>query len=469
MSRCSPAVCLTAVLLVVCPALALTGPGTAGATREAQAASRPNIVVIATDDQRADMMRFLPKTRRWLAEGGTTFANGYASTPSCCPARAVIMSGRYSHNNGQTSQGPSPFDLTLTVQRYLRDAGYLTGHSGKFLHWWRPDDGVPPGWDRWAHAKAGRTVPGSTMYHDVYMNVDGVIGPSSGYSTRVIFAHALRQARDFTEQDPGRPFYLHVMPFAPHYPATPEDRYVDAPVAAFDRAPSYMERRVADKPAFLASRRTTDGFARSFRKRMIRTLRSVDDQVDRLLTELQELGELDNTLVVFTSDNGYLLGEHRFRTKFLPYRASVQVPLLVRWPGHVPAGETRWDFATHADITPTLLDAAGVTQDLVPLDGHSLLGPARRSMAFMEYWQDPTNSDDIHNWASIRTRRYQYTEWYAAGGWDTVIFREYYDMRADPHQLVNLLADGNWRNDPDLRPLTSLLAAQRSCVGASCA
>jgi arylsulfatase A-like enzyme len=229
-----------------------------------------------------------------------------------------------------------------------------------------------------------------------------------------------------------------------------------------------MEADRADKPPFVRSQNPSASAVQATRTAMIRTLYTVDDQVDRLLRHLQATGELANTLVVFTSDNGYLLGEHKATSKFLPYRKAVEVPLLLRWPGRVPAGAVDDRFVTHVDVVPTILAATGVTQAHATLDGRDLLSGHTRQRALTEYWNDANNSRTIPTWASIRTTAYQYSEYYDIANPATVTFREYYNLQADPYQLVNLLADGVPANDPDTAPLSQALRAARQCAGASC-
>jgi arylsulfatase A-like enzyme len=422
-------------------------------------AGRPNVVVINTDDMRADMVAHLPKLRQWLAAGGTTFRNAYVSTPSCCPSRATLMSGRYVHNNGQLRQLTLGFDLGLTIQRYLHDAGYLTGHAGKFLHWL--DLSVEaPHFDRWTYFKGG--------YENVYMNFDGTVRRSQGYSTTIVFDRAIEYVDDFERRGDARPFYLHLAPVAPHAPYVAEPKYATATVPAHQPDPSYMEADRADKPPFVRGQNQTPAASLANRTAQIRTLYSVDDQVDRLLRHLQATGELANTLVIFTSDNGFLLGEHKLTEKFLPYRKAVEVPFLVRWPGRVAAGAVDDRLVTHVDIAPTILAATGVTQSQATLDGRNLLAGSSRPRALLEYWNDANNSPNIPTWASIRTAAFQYTEYYDNATPPNVTFREYYNLAADPYQLVNLLGDGVPGNDPDTAPLSQTLRTARQCAGTGC-
>jgi arylsulfatase A-like enzyme/chitodextrinase len=423
-------------------------------------ADPPNIIVINTDDQRADTLEYLPKIRQWLADGGTQYTNGYVSTPSCCPSRATLMSGRYVHNNNQFGQQTLGFDQNATIQRWLRDAGYFTGHSGKYLHW-LPLSQVPPHWDRWTYFKGG--------YTNVWMRWDQVTRQTSGYSTTITFDRALDYLDDFESRDDDRPFYLHLTPVAPHSPFTAEAKYATATVPPLVTTPAHFETDRSDKPSFVRNRSTSLTSAQNTRTAMIRTLYSVDDQVDRLMRRLEELGELDNTLVVFTSDNGYFWGEHSLTSKFLPYTQSVRVPLLIRWPGGYGAGVVDERWATHVDIAPTLLAAAGISTDGLGLDGRDLRNGTAREVAFTEYYYDTSNGNSIPTWAAIETEDYLYVEYYSTSRTRTTpTFREYYDKTVDPYLLQNRLGDGTTANDPDVASLSAALAAVKDCSGAVC-
>ena len=422
--------------------------------------TKPNVIIINTDDQRADTLQFLPKINQWLMDAGTTFTKGYVSTPSCCPSRASLMSGRYVHNNGQLQQQNPGFDLNLTTQRYLRDAGYFTGHSGKFLHW-LPLSQVAPHWDRWTYFRGG--------YENVWMNFDNVTQQSQGYSTTITFDRGIDYINDFEQRDDSKPFYLHLTPVAPHSPSTPEPTHANDVVPPMELTPANNETNRTDKPPFVRNRNNTTPGQQDTRTAMIRTLKSVDDQVDRLMRELEAKGELDNTMIIYTSDNGYMWGEHNLNSKFLPYTKSVQVPFVIRWPGHVPAGAIDARLVTHIDVLPTILAAAGVTQNQVSLDGKDILSGYNRQQAFTEYYYDTGNGNNIPTWAAIQTDQYMYVEYYGLSNATTgVTFREYYSMVNDPYQLQNLLGDNIAANDPDVATLSAQLAAAKSCAGTSC-
>jgi arylsulfatase A-like enzyme len=421
------------------------------------AGSQPNFVVFVTDDQRgADTLGVMPKTMGWFADGGTVFPNGVATTPLCCPSRSTIFSGRYPHNHGNlNNQETGNLDYDATFQSYLKAAGYQTGLVGKFLLDWKKTV-PPPYFDYWAVT--------SSNYTDVPFGTDrGSV--TADYTTTETARQALRMLDAFEAND-SRPFVLYVATQAPHEPWEPEAKYAGADVGSWDGNPSIFESDRSDKPSWV--RNSSKGFnaGAEIRTNQLRTLKSVDDMVDRVMTRLETLGEAANTLSVFTSDNGYQWGEHGLVSKYHPYTQSVSVPFLVRWPGRIPAGGVDRRHVGNVDIMPSMLAAAAVTPALRhPLDGRPFVDPAGLTTAvrpegYLEYFRDEHRS--IPDWSSIRTEDLQYTE-YRDG--DDVVFREYYDLRADPYQLVNLLADGKPGNDPATAALAQRLSVYRRCSG----
>ncbi len=416
---------------------------------------RPNILVVVTDDQRADRaMAVMPATRRWFSRG-TRFVNAFATTPVCCPSRASIMTGRYAHNHRirRNSDARTGFDHSSSVQRYLHDAGYRTGITGKFFNQWNVSS-APPHFDRWALMTPG--------YYGQTFNTDGFVRRVPRYSTDVVAAWARDFVRDGEVRD-GEPWYLYVAPFAPHLPATPHWRDKRAAIPPWRTNPAMRERDRRDKPAYVRRRRVDLDDMRRDRALQLRSLMAVDDLFRGLVAELQRTGEAHNTLVIFLSDNGYLWGEHGWDTKRLPYLQSVRIPLMMRWPaGDVPAGIDR-RLATNVDVTPTIFDATGTTP-LFERDGRSLLRPGTRSKVLLEIWGD----DSLPTWASLVTRDYQYVEYYADDGDETPDEREYYDLRRDPWQLNNRLGDRSSENDPSsftLQRLSLELRLARRCAG----
>jgi arylsulfatase A-like enzyme len=300
--------------------------------------------------------------------------------------------------------------------------------------------------------------------------VDGVVRKVPTYSTTFIGDKALEFLAAFEAAGDARPWFAYLAPFAPHAPRVPETRYAGSSFGRWAGNPAVNEN-VADKPQYLRWRSTVgDAAIQRLRTEQLRTLQSVDDLVDRVLRELQARGELDGTLVLYTSDNGYAWGEHRlFDFKFVPYTESIRVPLFARWPGRLPPGAADDRLVTNLDLKPTILAAAGVAADpAFPLDGRSLLSPGGRQRLLAEYYFDDVNAPNLRSWATTRTATYQYVENYDQPELGGGTFREYYDLVADPHMLTNLYRDGNPGNDPPVGPLAAALAADRRCAGAAC-
>jgi arylsulfatase A-like enzyme len=443
------------VLLVV----ALAGPGlqphdSSEATVPAQQASRPNVLIILTDDQRYSTLDVMPDTRAWLRAGGTRFTRGFVTTPLCCPSRSSIFTGRYAHNHGvRTNPDARRLLQSSTIQRYLRGAGYRTAIAGRYLPSWPLRD-APPHFDRWA------TFPNT--YVDPFVNDNGASRVVRGYSVDLIADYATRFLQGF-ETDDARPWFLHVATNSPHDPYTAEAAYANAPVPDWAGNPAAFETDRSDKPPWVQGASASFANAKALRVKQLRTLMSVDDLVGRLFQTLSTLGE-GNTLAFFLSDNGFFWGEHKISaTKRHPYTASVQVPFFMRWPGHVPSDVADHRLALNVDVAPTILHAAGIAPDpTLPPDGRSLLGTARRSRVLLEYWLDP-GLTKLPTWASTRAGTFQYVEYYDTNG--AVRFREYYNLAADPWQLENLLADGDPGNDPNVAALSAQLARDRGCRG----
>jgi arylsulfatase A-like enzyme len=421
--------------------------------------SRPNILIILTDDQRATgtvTPLAMPTTRRWLRDGGTRFPNAFATTPLCCPSRASIFTGQYAHNHGvRTNEDAGALDHRDTVQRYLHDAGYLTALVGKFLNFW-PLHKRPPHFDRYTLVQPG--------YQDVQANKDGQIVQVKQYSTDYVATRARNMILDFEDQD-ATPWMVFVHPRAPHKPFEIKEKYQDAPVGRWHLNPAVREQDLSDKPRYVRGLEPDPKKARSYRRGQLRMLMSVDDLVARIFSALVDTGELQDTLVIFLSDNGFMWGEHSLFAKPHAYIQSAEIPLYVRWPGHVPAGGVDPRLAANIDVAPTILEAAGVEAQHV-LDGRPLLGAVPRDHLLLEsFFHHPQK--DITKWASYLSSLIQYTEYYADDE-ITRVFREYYELGPDPWQLKNSLGPGQQPPPPgSVAVVKAQLDQDRSCRGTS--
>lgn len=414
----------------------------------------PNILIVITDDQRYDAMEVMSKTQQRFGGEGTRYLNAFVTTPMCCPSRASIMTGRYAHNHEVLlNRDAEKLDLRSALQSYLDAAGYEVAFLGKFLNSW-PISDEPPDMDRWAIFRDG--------YYDAKFNVSGSLLTIPRYSTRYIRSEAIRFIRQMEARD-SRPWLLFVSVYAPHYPATAEERYRYADVPAWARTPAMDETDRSDKPGWVRNHRTGVAAIERIRRKQLRTLMSVDDMVGRLFNVMEDEGER-NTLSFFLSDNGYLWGEHGLSGKGLPYTSSIRTPLYARWPGHIDAGAVEDRLVSNIDIVPTVLDAAGLEADSRwPVDGRSLLDGGARDHLLLEFWKLPRYF--VPTWASILMRDRQYVEYYDDVGNRT--YREYYDLVADPYQLTNLFDDGNSGNNPDVSSLVDRLRRDRRCAGTS--
>lgn len=396
---------------------------------------RPNIVLVLTDDQSFESLARMPYVsgrQDWI-----TFDNAFVNVPLCCPSRASILSGQYSHHSGvETNDAGAGFRDADTFATWLRGTGYRTGLIGKYLNGypWGRAGYVPPGWDDWrAFQRAG--------YFD-YSLIENARSVRRGsapadYSTDVL----ARKAAAFIAAGTD-PFLLVVAPFAPHAPRTPAPRHRSAFGDEEIPAPASLnEGDVSDKPAWV--RALDPQRAESMenqRRKQYRSLLAVDDLVRGLFDALRDKGVLDSTVFVFTTDNGYSFGEHRHVRKTCPYEECVHVPLLVRYPGQ--RGISLRALAQHVDIAATFADLAGVTPT-VPQDGRSLVPLLRgertswRDAVLLRWAGYPggptaaTVGPDIPAFWGLRTARYKYVELETGE-------RELYDLRADPDELDNL-------------------------------
>ena len=428
--------------------------------------TRPNILVIVTDDQPAgETMKVMPATRRIFHRGGTRWPNAFATTPSCCPSRASIMSGQYAHNHTvktNSERAVSRFDHDATIQRHLQDGGYFTAIVGKFLNKWDLSED-PPHFDRWAihpGAKSNRNY-----YYDSLWNVQGSTQTVTEYSTSFVRSQTLEVLSEAKDQE--EPWFLYVAPQAPHAdydePPLVEPKYRSAPLPPWRKNPAVRETDLSDKPRFIREVREPQTAPGQLRRRQLRSLMSVDDLVEDVFDQLETSGEIDNTLAIFISDNGYLWGDHGLVTKLYPYTSSVRVPLALSWPGHVAQGKTDKRLAANLDVAATVLDAAGLSESM-QTDGHSLLDPGwDRKKLLLENWG--WSYLDLPPWASIRTKDAQYIEYHKAL---KPVAREYYRIDKDPGQVKNVVDGTSEDVRAAVRRLSRSLDRLRSCRGEAC-
>src|SRR4051794_16693543 len=497
--RVTGALFLTGLL---CGAIALAPGGSEAKKRPGAKQKRPNIVLIMDDDQSAEQQRFLTKTNAAIGQHGVTFDNSFVNYSLCCPSRSTMLTGQYAHNHGVRGNslptgGYSKLAPSLgnTLPVWLQRAGYYTAHIGKFLNGYGatgPDTDVPPGWNEWygsidnpdqftggTYTAYGYTLNenGSVVH---YGSTPDVADPAT-YQTDVYS----NKAADFIARraPSNKPFYLSVAPRDPHAEAAACNCAGDNPRAApryegalagltAPRNPDFNEADVSDKPAnvknlALLNQTGIDGVHARYRARAEAVL-GVDDLVQHVVSTLKEQGELKNTVLMFTSDNGFFHGEHRVpQGKVRLYEPSIRVPLLIRAPG-MPRGVHRRQPVGNVDLAETILDFAHAKAGRKE-DGMSLVSIMRkkrywpgRAMDLETYFTPDTMEDPEDpplNYQGLRTDRYLYAN-YGTGE------QELYDLRNDPFELQN--AAGNPAYASVKASLQSLLSGLANCAGRTC-
>jgi arylsulfatase A-like enzyme len=456
-----------AVLLAGGTALAVT------ATAEAVVKpSKPNIILIMTDDQDYQSVKFMPRVQSNLVRKGTSFKNAFVSTPLCCPSRATFLRGQYEHNHGViTNFAPDGGYMKFhdsglevsTVATWLRNSGYQTVLIGKYLNEYS-GRAVPPGWSSWmarqyrdANTSRGRAfvlnVNGKLVKYPYAKHHDtDVLGDKANSYIR-------RRAGD------SQPFFMYLATKAPHEPAsnaTRHDRMFTE--VRLPRPPNFNERDVSDKPGWVRWRKllTSEQIRQvtfNYRKRL-RSLQAVDELVGALVKSLKETRKLDNTYIVFTSDNGWHQGEHRLASgKGTPYEESIKVPFIVRGPG-VPMGQRLDHMILNNDFAPTVADWAGVTAPPF-VDGKSIRSLLRGNRPSPEEWRKQVLIEHLGRsgapYIAVRTQTAKYVE-YENGD------KELYSLTDDPYEL-----ESRHETDPAmLADMQARLEGLKDCSGKTC-
>lgn len=437
-SRGSQLLVLGSVALAV--ALSLLGPpGRLVLSSPGRATARtalPDVVLVMTDDQRLETLAGMPRTRRLLVDRGTWFRRAMVPTPLCCPSRVSMLTGLFAHDTGVwgngdvggTAIGGWPrFRHTggerHTLASALAARGYRTALIGKYLNYFGSHARAgyrPPGWDVFAammsdHGSYYRYRLSGGRWHGTR---------PADYSTDVLRRRAVSVVRSTPRH---RPLLLYLAPFAPHFPYLPAPRHVGVlggrPVA-FGAVPPTED--LTRKPAWLRDRPSyTAPQVAAVREGQEESLLAVDEAVGAVARALARTGRLRTTLFVFTSDNGYLWGEHTHVGKDAPYRQALSVPLVLRWDGHVPPGAVDDRLALNVDVTATIVRAAGAR---LTTDGLDLVGSARRRGFVVEATDGYGGRPAYCGW---RTARWLYVR-YGTGE------EELYDYRRDPGETTNL-------------------------------
>ena len=485
---------------------------------EAESATdRPNILFVLTDDLDYASAQKMPQITSLVAQEGLSFEEVFVSHPVCCPSRATILTGLYDHNHRVLGNGPprggfqkfvSEGHEENTIAVHLKEeGGYRTAFFGKYLNQYPNQDDpthVPPGWDEWYAKMAVLEEDGDRddqRLYDYEINENGEV-VSYGSEESDFYTDVLsRQATDFIRRaaPEEQPFFAYVAPTAPHPPATPAQRHKGAFAdEEAPRPPSFNEQDVSEKPSGIRSRdplseEDISEIDELYQKRL-ESMLAVDEMVASLIKELEAAGELENTYIFFSSDNGFEQGEHRIpQGKDRPYEESAHIPLFVRGPG-IAAGSKVEQLVLNTDFAPTFADLAKVEfvadgRSLAPLllggeDGEassSQSSSSWRSSVLLEKLPVEDNADDEEEtnskgkgkakgkgkeksdpegpyWEAIRTETHKYVE-YDNGD------VELYDLQADPYELESIHESA----DPALvEDLKARLEVLKSCSEEGC-
>lgn len=422
---------------------------------DAQPAQRPNILYIMADDHAAHALSCYgskinqtPQLDR-LAKEGLRFTHCFVVNSICTPSRAAILTGKYSHLNGvpvfNRFDGSQP-----TLAKYLQSAGYHTGMIGK---WHLFSD--PTGFDYW------NILPGQGLYHNPAFIEMGRTNKHRGYATDLITDFSIQ----FLERRPkDKPFFLMSHHKAPHRPWQPDAKHanlyedVDIPEpATFDddyknrssaatEATMRIDRDLTrndlkqDPPAGLSGPALKKWKYQRYIKDYLRCIASVDDNVGRLLDYLEQTGLAKNTIVIYTSDQGFFLGDHNWFDKRFMYEESLRMPFLIRYPGHIKPGSVNDKMILNIDFAPTLLKAAGAA---IPADmqGRSFAALLRgespqdwRTSMYYRYYHYPQDHR-VQPHYGLRTERYKLVFFNKINEWDL------FDLEKDPHEMKSVYAD----------------------------
>jgi len=438
----------------------------------AAASQRPDIVFILLDDLRWDALSYKrhPYVQTpnidTLREGGASLENAFCTTSICCPSRATFMTGTYASRHGVIDNETSEYnpDVTPPLTKYLQEAGYTTAMIGK---WHMGHSAEPrPYFDHWISFK------GQGKYNDIEVNVDGKKEYWKGYTTDILTDKAI----NFINQQPkDKPYFCMLSHKAVHEPFKPHPRHEDAfGKQQVDIEPESWSSDFKGKPDWHRRQRSRD-VRWSYRTRdyeketlpetveaepwkksqkkyieQFRCLASVDDGVGKLLTVLKDRGTLDNTLIIFSSDNGYFHGEHRRWDKRLAMEESMRIPMVMAYPGHIKKGDTINELVSNVDFAPTVLDYADINipdrmqgksmrallerQPTDPSSPKDSAVTSWRDSVFYEYWVDLVHS--IPTMTAVRTDRYKLIQYPEIDDLD-----ELYDLEADPNEMRNLAAN----------------------------
>ena len=439
----------------------------------------PNIIFILTDDLDFPLMPYMENTNKLIGQAGATFTNYFVSSSSCCPSRASIFRGQYPHNTTILENSPG-FEQFYrngkdedTLATWMKSAGFKNSFLGKYLNLYPAGvkrSYISPGWADWHVFLYG---PSQNFYFAYTMNENGRLvkyyKKDEDYSTDVL----KKKAFEFIEKSVRRksPFFVFISTYAPHGPSDPAPRHSELfKDLEYPQSLAFHEEDTSDKPSIIRDLRTTGGLfeveeANALFIKRVQSVQAVDEMVAELVQLLEQNGQLDNTYIFFTSDNGFHMGEHSLPSgKMLAYEEDIHVPLLVRGPGIQP-GTTVTQMTANIDIAPTIAELAGA-QAAEYIDGRSLVHFFNSQTQEDAGWRkalliETGNLEGVSHvtaYRGVRTEKFIYVE-YGNGE------LEFYDLVNDPYELNNLA--GNLDTET-LSSLHTWLEQLKACQAEGC-
>ncbi|MDX2178983.1 MAG: sulfatase [Bryobacteraceae bacterium] len=401
-------------------------------------AKRPNFVFILTDDQRWDALGVMghpclktPNMDR-IAREGVRFANAFVTTSLCSPSRASFLTGKYARRHG-VKDNLTEVTRLESFATILQRSGYETAQIGK---WHMGESAERPGF---SHSV---TFPGQGVYNDPVLTIDGKSQKVPGYLTDLLTDYSV----NWIERQRSAPFCLFLGHKACHLPTIPPPRHENVCASVALPKPPSANSDLRGKPAWVSQRADTKlgGVRRApdyltvYRK-YLQTLPSVDEGIGRIFESLERTAQLENTVLIFCGDNGFLHGEHNLTNKRAAYEESIRIPFLMRYPKAIRPGTVAESMVLNIDLAPTILSLAGLP---VPGDmqGKSLLPVFRnprlrlRDRFFYEYFEEP-GYIETPTMEGMRTLRWKYVTYPGKNDTD-----ELYDLSQDPYELNNLAA-----------------------------
>lgn len=458
---------LTKIRLLGTALCLMTSPSLSARTPVPEQHAKPkNIVFVLVDDLRFDAMGFLtpglktPNIDR-LAKDGVYFPNAVVTSSLCSPSRATILTGQSARNHHVIDNNNSSEAGLIFFPSYLQKAGYQTSFFGKW-HMGNDTDAPRPGFDHWVSFKGQGTyfpteaLPPQAVARGArqQLNVDGKHVNRTGYITDELTDYAI----DWLEKgrDKSKPFFLYLSHKAVHSDPEPPERYKDQYADLDIHLPASMADTPENnkgKPVWVRNQRNSwhgADFPYHTNKKLTdivrdyyRTLSPVDDSLGRIMAVLRKQGVANDTVIVFYSDNGFLIGDHGLIDKRNAYEPSVRVPMIVYAPGLLPKGQTNTAVVRNLDIAPTFLDIAQVAKPQ-QMEGRSILPVAENKVSPQDWNKEDFVYEYYWEWSfpqtpttfAIERDRVKYIQYH--GVWDT---EELYDLNKDPDEMNNLVND----------------------------